>query len=85
MSDYLVVRRETSDGVLEFRWNLSLTVNVFIGERSNTLDEFSQFDTIMFMEKPTFTEMVRACEERTKIYAETADPTLESLFEKGLS
>lgn len=79
----IIVRRESEEGVVEFRYNGSQTINIFLGTLDETLRNFTEFDIITFMEKPTLEEVIAACDGRIVEYAEVlTDSDLESLFEK---
>lgn len=77
----IIVRRESEEGIIEFRYNGSLTINVFLGTRDEPLDKFTEFDVLVFAKEPTVEEVIAACNDRIFQYAEKLiDSDLESLF-----
>lgn len=61
-----IIRRESEEGIIEFRYNGSLTVNIFVGSPDEPLDKFTEFDIITFMDEPTLEEVVDTCDERIR-------------------
>lgn len=82
----IIVRKESDEGIVEFRYNGSLTINIFIGSPDSSLEDFTEFDIITFMDKPALEEVIATCNERLLEYAEElTDSDLESLFESEAS
>lgn len=82
----IIVRKESDEGIVEFRYNGSLTINIFIGSPDSSLDNFTEFDIITFMDKPTLEDVVATCNERLFEYAqELTDSDLDALFESEAS
>lgn len=77
-----IVRRESEEGIIEFRYNGSLTINVFLGAHGEPLDKFTEFDVLVFGKEPTMEEVIETCNGRILEYAEKlTDSDLESLFD----
>jgi hypothetical protein len=82
----IVIRKESDEGVIEFRYNGSLTINIFIGSLYEPLESFREFDIITFMDEPTLQQVIDTVDEKIVEYAhELTDSDLDALFEKEAS
>ena len=82
----IVIRKESEEGVIEFRYNGSQTINIFFGSLYEPLESFKELDIVTFMDKPTLEEVIETVNDKIIEYAhELTDSDLDALFEKEAS
>jgi hypothetical protein len=65
MEKTTIIQYVEDETVIQFRWNQSLTVNVYEGIKHNAFEniDFIEIDVFMFADDVSYDEMVESCDE----------------------